>query len=194
MQKRTTDPAAPRRAALTAALLALGSLTLPISVSARKPAPRPPVSQPKGDAATQQARKTIQADYDEQDAAFARRDLDAYLAHHAPDFTSVDKDGKKTTDDDTRHTLGMIFKGTQSAKAATRIQGVTLQTDGAVVLTRAHSEMTVERPGDHQVGHIVADTTSRDLWVKADGAWQCKRSKTLTDTTTINGQSADDFH
>lgn len=173
--------------------LVLAVLVVPTVAFARKPAPRPPAAaHVKEDAAAQQAHKAIQADYDQQDAAFARLDLDGYLSHHAPDFISVDKDGKETGDDDTRQMLGMMFQGTKSAKATTQVQRVTLQSDGAVVLTHAHSEMTVERPGDNQVGHLVADTTSRDFWVKADGVWQCKRSKTLTEHTTINGQSADD--
>lgn len=178
-------------------LYALAALALMPNAYAKRPVPKHSApkssAKPTGDsAATQEARRAIQTAYDEQNAAFARLDLDGYLSHHATDFVSVDKEGKETGDDETRQMLGMMFQGTKSAQATTTIQQITLQSDGAVVVTRGHVTMTIERPGDRQVGHLVSDGTYRDFWVKADSGWRCKRSKALSEKQTINGQPAED--
>lgn len=182
-----------RRTNKAAALLlcALLGLTLSPGASARKTATvKKPVGRAAVPAGVLEVKRAIQAAYNEQNAAFARRDADGFFSHRTIDYVSVDRHGNEHDGGEQRQSLETLFENTTAAKANTVVQQITLQADGAVVVVREQARLTVVRPGDNRVGHFVFESTSRDFWVKTDDGWECKRSKSMTDRTTINGRPA----
>jgi len=133
-------------------------------------------------------RQAIQVAYNEQNAAFSRQDIEGYLAHRAPDYVILDDDGEGPGAEKLRKTFGVMFQGTRASSATTSILSAFSQGSGVVVLTKQHTEMTVVRPGDQKVGHLVADNWIRDFWVQVSKDWQVKRSKLMSSRQTINGQ------
>lgn len=133
-------------------------------------------------------RRAIQSAYDEQNAAFSRQDIDGYMAHRASGYVLIDEDGEGPGQDKLRKTFGMMFQGTKESSATTFILSASSEGSGVVVSTKEHTQMTVMRPGDRKVGHLVADNRNRDFWVKAPDGWQEKRSKQVSSTQTVNGK------
>ena len=157
--------------------------------SARRPAghaARP--ATPPASGVSAGVRRAIQSLYGEQNAAFSRQDIEGYLAHRAPNYVMIDKGGAGPGQDKLRKSVGVMFQGTKASSATTTILSASAEGGGVVVVTREHLQMTVVRPGDHQVGHLVADGRSRDFWVQGQDGWQEMRSKQLSSTETLNGQ------
>ena len=143
---------------------------------------------PKDSGVSAGVKRAIQSAYNEQNVAFSRQDIEGYLAHRATDYVLVDEDGEGAGQDKLRHGYGMMFHGTKASVATTTILSASSEAGGVVVLTREHLQLTVIRPGDQKVGHLVADNRNRDFWVQGQGGWQEKRTKQLSSKQTNNGQ------
>lgn len=136
---------------------------------------------------TADARKAIQADDDRKDAAFTRLDPVGTLQHKTLDFVSVGTEGSTNLDKE-RGTVKRAFSAAKSARSASHIQSIVLKDGGAVVVsnTKATLVRTSSRTG--KLITLVDNQTSREFWVKTSGVWKCKRSRTLKETTMVDGR------
>ncbi|HZO87155.1 MAG TPA: nuclear transport factor 2 family protein [Chthonomonadaceae bacterium] len=137
--------------------------------------------------ATADARKAIQTAYNQANAAMARKDVNGGLAHFAPDFEAVTRNGKKIMLPQIRQQLQQITM-MQSIRAKSTIQKFRLKGNQAVVTVKEHADLTGVNPQNKQKLTMSIDSVSEDTWVKSGKGWLQKRSKSLRETAKINGK------
>jgi ketosteroid isomerase-like protein len=127
-----------------------------------------------------QAKAAIQKVLDGWDAAAARKDAAGMAANHTPDFVRIDGAGRKRTaaeiDRETRQQLPSLV----SYKAKTVIQSLTVSGNWATVVTKSSGTAVVKDPKDKAVTVAFPITaTDRSVWVKRNGKWLEKESRTV---------------
>ena len=138
----------------------------------------------KADTAAQ-ARKAIQAAYDQQDAAQARKDLNATFAHCAPEFKDISKDGRVVTLTQARASLTQAYAMAKSIKVRTTIADLHLTGNKAIVTTKQHAVVTLVNPRTSRTMTLMDDEVDQDTWVKRSNRWWATESKTLKETRSV---------
>ena len=137
-----------------------------------------------------EARKQIQASYNRENAAAVRKDTSGVVANMTSDYTSTDLRGQKVTVEQIRQALPSMFASAVSIKARSKITGLTLKGTQADVVVNEHAEIVLVNPRTRKRSKLVVDEVYQTLWVKADGAWKKKRSKTLSSKQLLDGKRA----
>ena len=136
--------------------------------------------------AASDARKSIQASYDAESAALGKQDVDAVFRSYAPDYVSVDKKGKKDTLEQTKSSAKAVMSAMKTLMVTQKVQTCALKSGQATVVVKRHiiGVMQIEaKPAQKLLG----DETAEELWAKTGAGWLRKRSKTLSQTMTMNG-------
>ena len=164
-----------RNLMMTAALVSMAAISLPTA----------------GAAAQTDARKALQADYNDRDSAVSRKDIDGTLAHYAPDFTGVSATGK--THDLKEERADFLKTFSLPAKSS-----VTKSTIQKLIWGKAGTEATVSvhRHGillfvnaQTQLNDIlVLDGIYQDTWAKRSGTWLLTREQATSLKATMNGR------
>ena len=147
-------------------------------------------------AATQQARKAIQATYNRVNAALAKKDLSVARATRTPDYVLITDKGQKRTAAQLRAQEQGILSLAQSITAKSDIQKITLNGNTATVLVNENGALVVQMPQQNYGGKpspgqknvIRVRHQAQDSWVKLNGRWRIKRSRYLTSRVTVNGK------
>jgi uncharacterized protein (TIGR02246 family) len=134
--------------------------------------------------ATADAKKAIQAAYDKQAGAVARRDAKAVFEIYAPDFEVVSKKGKKTSLANIKASITQLMASSNSINTSYKIQKLVLKGKEGTATIHTHAEI-----GAPNAGKYVLDQTSEDTWIKAAKGWLLRRSKSLTSKESMNGQA-----
>lgn len=141
--------------------------------------------------ATSDARRALQALYDNTNTAAAKKNLNGVLAYMTPDFVATDRKGNKRTAAQLRSELMQIFPLLQSWRGTSRIQRITLKGGAlATVVVKENARMVMTNPLTKQTSVVDSTGTSRDIWVKQGGGWRMKQSQTLSNKATLNGKPA----
>jgi hypothetical protein len=137
-----------------------------------------------------QARSAIQALYNKQNAAAAKKDVNGVLVNMAPDFQAVSKDGRKITAAQQRQALTQLFSMAQSIHATSAIQKFRLQGNRATVTVKENGTFLVVNPNAAAAkpARFTVEDVSEDTWVKKGNRWLNERSVTLAEKQLINGQ------
>src|SRR5437868_989172 len=80
-----------------------------------------------------QARKAIQAAYNQASAAIARKDVNASFAHYAPEFKNISKEGRVSTLQQAKAGATRAFAIAKSVQDKNTITNVRLMGDKAIV-------------------------------------------------------------
>ncbi len=126
--------------------------------------------------------KQVRAAYTEMDQALSAKDIDKAMSYMAPDIVNTDAKGKPFPLAAMKTGLQTMFNAASSVESKTTISSVEVKGPGVTV--NSASKMTATTP----LGPLVASTTSRDYWEQVGGAWKIKRSRSLTESVTINGK------
>ena len=137
--------------------------------------------------ASSQARRAIQAIYDGQNAAGARRDVNGLLAHVSPRYVSLDTHGGRHTLAGERQQANKVFSSAPRYLGRTQIQAITLTGASANVRVKEHKEMIVIYPPTKKFAIITYDTVGVDTWVRHGKSWLLTRSQTLSAQGRFNG-------
>jgi ketosteroid isomerase-like protein len=130
-----------------------------------------------GAARADDAKAAIQAQYNKRSAAALKKDVAASLAINAPDFVTLDLEGKKRTQAQLKPQLTQIFATIKSYSITTKITKCTLSGDKATVQTLD----SVTIMGKNV---LTAEATSEDTWVKKGSQWLRTQNKLLTNKRT----------
>jgi ketosteroid isomerase-like protein len=126
--------------------------------------------------------KQIRANYAEMDQALSAKDVDKAMSYFAPDTVQTDTKGKPIPLAAMKTGLQTMFNAASSVESKTTISSVEVKGPGVTVSMA--SKMTATTP----LGPLVASSTSRDYWEQVGGAWKIKRSRSLTESVTLNGK------
>jgi ketosteroid isomerase-like protein len=145
-------------------------------------------NQPKDKTTIQNAVHTIQSAVQKMDKAASNRDADGYVAFAHPDFVSINKTGKETIHGkkEALKRSRRAFSGLTQIKVRTTITSISFSNEGAVVDTTSNLSASMVKSG--KSFELKGTGTFRDLWVENAGVWLQKKSQTLTETLTVNGQ------
>ncbi len=135
-----------------------------------------------------QVKKAIQAAIDKANAAIVKKDIKGAMASMTPDYVSIDKKGKQSSLAEEKQTLSMVLATAKNLKVRSVIQKLTLKGKDAIAVVTDHAEMNLQSPRGSQTVHLVVDSTSEETWIKSARGWLRKRSKTLTEKATMDGQ------
>jgi hypothetical protein len=134
-----------------------------------------------------QLKAALEGRYAAMKSAMAERDPAAIKALLAPDFESVDVDGKVETADQMVGEVLALPKD-PSKVSDTTLLSVVQNADTVTVSQRYHMTKTKNRPdGTPQAVEIL--TTSTDIWVRSGDQWLLRRTATETLDYKIDGKS-----
>ncbi len=132
-------------------------------------------------------RAAITAAYASMDRALIRHDVTAYAAHLYPTFVGVYPQGKEMHGRaEDAASLHQLFAVASAVTSSTRLLTLAFQDGGAVVTTRETFSMSMQADG--QPVSVKSVGTLRGFWVRSGGHWLLKAERSLSDTTTMNGE------
>jgi hypothetical protein len=138
--------------------------------------------------AAAEARKQIQAAYNRENAAAARKDTSGVIANMTPDYRNTDLRGQTATVDQIRQSLPRLFASAISLKARSVVNKITLKGDQADTVVNEHAELMLFNARTRKPSRLVIDEVYQTLWVKTGGGWRKKRSKVLSSTQKLDGK------
>ncbi len=136
------------------------------------------------------ARKAIQAQYDASNAAAAKKNLKAYIAIYAPQFTRVDPKGKISDYKRIRQQMALKFSQTASVSGSTNVASVKLTGATATVHTTDHHVFAYSSPQSGSVQKLSLDVIADDTWTFSNGAWLLTGSKATSEKWFVDGKPA----
>lgn len=130
----------------------------------------------------------IQNEIQKMDQASNNKSADGYVVFTHPDFINIDKSGQETTHgkEQRREKMRQLFARATQVTGRTTVTHIVLSKQGAVVDKSSIFTLVLTRDG--QKMDMKGKGTYRDFWVKDVGVWLQKNSRTITETTTVNGQ------
>ncbi len=136
--------------------------------------------------------KTLQADYNERDSAYVRKDIDGTLAHYAPDFVGVSTTGKPHDLKEERADFLKTFTTLAAKSSVTKstIEKLTLdkgKTEATVTVQR-HGILLFANPETGLNDVLTLDGIFQDIWIKRAGAWLLTREQASSLKATMNGK------
>lgn len=128
----------------------------------------------------------IQTNYNQINAAFVRKDINAATALFTPDYVSISPEGQKKTLVEFREHYNNLFTRFNIKLTSNKatIKNIAVNDSGIDVAIEQKTEGTIAG-----ANKIIIDQTSRDSWLKTPQGWRLKQSKILTNQTTFNGKT-----
>ena len=140
-----------------------------------------------GDAAAE-ARKQIQAAYNREIAAAARKDASGVLANVTADYKSISANGQTVTADTLRQRLPIIFASAVSVKGTSTITKFALKGNQADVQVKEHGIIVLMNRQTKKRSKLEIHDLSRTLWVKTPSGWKKKLSRTISSKQSLDGK------
>jgi len=131
---------------------------------------------------------SIRSEIQKMDQAADSRSADGYVAFTYPNFVNIDKNGKETTHgkEERKQKFSQLFANATQVKQLTTITHIIFSKQGATVDKVSNELIMLMRNG--QSIELKGDGTYCDFWVKSSGVWLQKRSRTVSENFTVNGQ------
>ena len=132
-------------------------------------------------------RKTIDAAYKAEDAAFDNFDVEGSLQYRTENFVSITKEGKTLSRKLIEERLAMLFKVAEDIRSSTVIEQFALKGNRVHVRVKTHSRMVLA--GKNKKRQVLAGTERRaDLWIKQGGRWLRMQDKIISSSVTLDGK------
>lgn len=128
-----------------------------------------------------QTEKTIRGNYAEMDRSLSAKNIDAAMSYFAPDMVNLDPQNKPVSLDKAKAGMQAIFNASQTISVTTTLSSVAVSGSGVTVNSATRITANNAR------GVLESNSTSRDYWEQIGGAWKIKRSRTFTQSASING-------
>lgn len=129
---------------------------------------------------TANIRQAIQAAYNRQNAALARKDASGALAYIAPDFVGTSLKGEHFGLAERQQGMPRMLALFQSIKATTVVETISMKGRVASVQVRRTDAMSMTNPQTHKLMQGVVEQHIIDTWVKGAGGWLLERSRQLS--------------
>jgi len=131
---------------------------------------------------------SIRSEIQKMDQAADNRNVDGYIAFTHPDFVNIAKNGKETNHgkEERKQKFSQLFANATQVRQQTTVTHIIFSKQGATADKVSNNFMILTRNG--QTIELKGSGTYRDFWVKSTGVWIQKRSRTIAENTTINGQ------
>nr|WP_309689198.1 nuclear transport factor 2 family protein [Armatimonas sp.] len=133
-------------------------------------------------------KKTLQAQYNKEAAAFMKKDIDSALSINTSDFTTTDTKGKKLTLAEFKAAFMQITTIAQSIKLSSTVEKVTLKGDTATVTVSDKSLFTLANPQTGKKAQMEGASRNEDTWVKKSGVWKRQKNRALSNKTLMDGK------
>jgi hypothetical protein len=140
-----------------------------------------------GDAAAE-ARRQIQAAYNRENAAAARKDASGVLANLTSDYKSISANGQTVTAEVLRQRLPIIFASAVSVKGTSTIIKLALKGKQADVQVKEHGILVLMNRQTKKRSKLEIHDVSQTLWVKTPSGWKKKQSRTLSSKQLLDGK------
>ena len=138
------------------------------------------------------ARKTIQASEDKENAAVAKKDLNGAFSACAPDFKiyfkSPDNVIHPSDTNELKRQMQIVFKAIQAISVKNTVQKVTVKADEATVRMTGHTVMTLIGPKGGKSSTAVVDFVEDQVWVKTKSVWLRKSANVLSQSLIKDGK------
>lgn len=138
--------------------------------------------------ATSDAKKQIQAAYNRENAAAARKDAAGVLANLTSDYKSVSAGGQSVTAKTLRERLPVIFANAISIKGKSTITKLTLKGNQADVQVKEHGVLTLMNRQTRKPSKLEIHDVSQTLWLKTKSGWKKKQSRTISSKQSLDGR------
>ena len=146
-----------------------------------------PMSRAHADTAAQ-ARKIIQAAYDKENGAVAKKDINGAFSTVAPDFMAGDTQGHQASLRDLKPQMQTVFQSSSTIKATTVITKFNFKGNQATVTVKNRTLMNLKAPKGGKPAKATVDSEEEDLWVKNGTRWERRIATVLSQTMTKNGK------
>ena len=140
----------------------------------------------RADAASE-ARKSIQAAYDQENAALLKKDLKGTFARCRPDMQVIGPNNQPMTFAQMKQALADQLRLLQPTKSVTSIQKFALKGNQATCTVKDHSELT-RQIGKGKLSHFVMEGMEEDVWIKDKTGWMRKSIHLLSQSLTQDGR------
>lgn len=158
-------------------LLALCCAALPLSAVAVHARP----------AAPKAVQATLQKLYDRENAAIAAKDMKAVWSLRTPDYEAI-RHGQRRNAAQVRAAYRQMFAEAHSLKGTARIQSLTLHGRTAQVKVAEAATFVITHPLTKRNAVLKTSSISLDDWVQRNGHWLKRRSRSLSQTGTLDGK------
>ncbi len=128
---------------------------------------------------TSQARQQIQAHYNSQDAALARKNVQGAVAYTDPAYIGTGIKVEAQTYEDRVTELPRMFSMVKSIHLSHHIDQLVLHGNTAAVHVRTQQTLTATDPKTNHVRSVTVQGTLSDTWVKHVNTWMLLRSRIL---------------
>lgn len=146
-----------------------------------------------GAAADERAlRKALTPMYAKIEAAFRKRDVAAFMALTAPNFTGKQKD-KVVEGSKVQMQLGMEFAMLQSMDKVTMKMEKVTSKDGKAVVVNRYSFAGTVAPEKGKILKMADNGVTRDTWVKTPKGWLLLQLETVKSNPTFNGRPVSEY-
>ncbi len=122
----------------------------------------------------------IQAEYNSQNAAFARKDGVGALAYIAPDFCGTSLQGQQIGRAERQAGMPQMFAMMKNGTMTTHIQQFALQGRVSTVQATLYTNLTIQDPRTGRIVSGVAEHVVRDIWAYNGRVWLLERSQQLS--------------
>jgi len=158
-------------------ILSLLTMVLPAHTDGKTPKRKTEIAQQPESAA--QARKEIQAVYDQQSAALVSKDVNAFLALCTPDYQDIKIGNQIRPAGMIRQSLPQTLSRYANFKMTAAIKTFQLKGARATATATRHIDVTLlpNYAGKNAVRR--SDTVTQDVWVKTAKGWRTKSSKEI---------------
>ena len=137
---------------------------------------------------TATVKRSLQALYNQEDAAAAKKDIPGMLADLSPDYKVSMKNGLTMNLAQMKIQAQQLMSMARTITNRTTVQKVTVKGGQALAAVKEHTVLLMMNPQSHKPAHVVVDSQTQDVWVKSKGAWKKSKSSGLTQVTTVDGK------
>jgi len=137
---------------------------------------------------TRDACSAIQAIYNRQARASAKKDPRVVTSTYTPDFVSIETNGTRTDASESRASIDKLFTLLHTIKIGQTVEFLTLKGNEALVHAKSHVEATMLDARTRKQHRIVGNSVSLETWVRKSHGWLLKRAKTLSEQNTLDGK------
>jgi hypothetical protein len=130
----------------------------------------------------------LQGIYNKVNAAAAKKDIKTLWQYRTPDYAYVSAKGKTYTAAQIRPQEKAVIGGAEKVRISSVIQKLTPKGSAADVVVKESGLFVLNNPKTRKKVTVQVNSHSLDTWVKRNGSWKVRRSKTLDKRTTINGK------
>ena len=136
------------------------------------------------------ARAAIQAVYNKQDAAYARKDVAGIAATYAPGFKEIDQRTGKESNAAQALDLGFTFAMFRPIYSETNILNITLKGHQAVVTRRSRGVLDSIGNAGTRTTRLIGETLSVDTWVEGSSGWLQQRMEITGGSIGVDDSAA----